>query len=71
MDNPAKIVFIHGFEDEEIRTLMGAVKAAFPGRGDLAFAMSTETNLEWKVKDLIAEVSTEHAYMKTAQRKDS
>ena len=70
MDNSTKIVFIHGFSDNETRTLLQAVKTAFPDT-DIAFAMSTETNKEWLVKDLIREVSAEHAYMKSAKRQSS
>lgn len=70
MSNPTKVVFIHGFSDNEARTLLQAVKGAFPDT-DIAFAMSTDTNKEWLVKDLIREVSAEHAYMKSAKRESS
>lgn len=59
-----KVVFINGFTQDETVKIMRAVKSAIENPEDTAFAMGTETNVEWKVKDLIAEVSAEHEYMK-------
>lgn len=56
------LVFLHGMSREEAVTAMRAVKAALPDR-DIAFSMSTPSNVQWKVADLIEEVSAEHRYM--------
>ncbi len=58
-----KVIFINGFSQDETVTIMRAVKAAIAAPGDTAFAMGTETNREWIVKDLISEVRREHEYM--------
>lgn len=61
-----KIVFLHGCTDEEIRGLLKATRAALgPERyREFAFCTSTPTNLEWKLKDLVADVWEEHEYMR-------
>jgi len=66
MDQP--VVFLHGFtQDQLLAILRGAKKAAAEAGldpGVIAFASSTPTNLEWKVRDLIAEVREEHEFMR-------
>ena len=59
MENP-KIVLLHGFTAEEAVAAMRALKAALPEAKDAAFAMSTPSNLEWKLKDLFEHVGEEH-----------
>jgi hypothetical protein len=55
-----KIVILHGFTPEESLAAMRALKSALPSAGDAAFATTTETNLGWKLKDLIEHVAEEH-----------
>ncbi|HUI69460.1 MAG TPA: DUF3783 domain-containing protein [Spirochaetia bacterium] len=43
---------------------MRAVKAASSDPGEIAFAVTTPTNLEWKIKDLVDQVRFEHEYLK-------
>lgn len=66
MDNP--VVFLHGFSDKTLFDLVAAIKKAARDGGidpsAIAFASSTPTNLNWKVKDLIREVRKEHRTMK-------
>ncbi len=45
--------------------MMRAVKAAAPDPADIAFAVTTETNLSWRVKDLVGQVREEHEFLKT------
>ncbi len=59
----AKVVFMHGFTNEEAVAIMRAVKAALADPGAVAFSVSTPSNLEWKVADLVREVAEEHAQM--------
>ena len=59
-----KVIFINGFTQDETVIIMRAVKAVIDDPAEAAFAMGTETNREWLVKDLIKEVREEHAYMK-------
>lgn len=59
-----KIVVLHGFTQDEAVTVMRAVKAALPSATDAAFAMSTPTNMEWKLADLFEHVGEEHRQMK-------
>jgi hypothetical protein len=58
-----KVVFMHGFTKDEALAAMRAVKAAVADPSSIAFSMSTETNLSWKVSDLVREVSREHEEM--------
>jgi alkanesulfonate monooxygenase SsuD/methylene tetrahydromethanopterin reductase-like flavin-dependent oxidoreductase (luciferase family) len=66
MDTP--VVLLHGFTDEQALAVMRAAKQAAAGAGrdpaSIAFAMTTTTNVEWQVKELLAEVAEEHEYMK-------
>ena len=58
-----KLVMFHGFEQEEVLEFVRLIKAGFQKPREVAFCMTTETNLEWKIKDLIADVTEEHQYM--------
>jgi len=55
-----KVIVLHGFDPEEALAALRALKAALPSAVDAAFATTTETNLEWKLKDLLEHVSDEH-----------
>jgi hypothetical protein len=61
------VVFLHGFEGDALMTIIQAVKQAAPQAGidpaDIAFASSTPTNREWKVRNLIREIRKEHTYL--------
>ncbi len=59
-----KVVFLHGFSQEEISRIMKGVRSVAADPGSVAFCMSTMNNLEWKVKDLLKDVAEEHEYMK-------
>ncbi len=59
-----KLILLHGFSHEEINKILKAVKAVAEDPKDIAFAMSTPTNLEWKIKDLIHDVRGDHEYLK-------
>lgn len=59
-----KLVLMHGFSNGEAVALMRAIKAASSDPGDIAFAITTPTNLEWQIKDLVDQVRTEHEYLK-------
>jgi hypothetical protein len=66
MDNP--VVFLHGFSETALFDLVTIIKKAAREAdidpGLIAFASSTPTNLNWKIKDLIREVRREHEMMK-------
>ncbi|MGA2546853.1 MAG: DUF3783 domain-containing protein [Rectinemataceae bacterium] len=64
-----KIIVLHGFKPEEALAAMRALKAAIPSAGDAAFATTTETNLGWKVKELIEHVTEEHRRFREMPRK--
>ncbi len=59
-----RVVFLHGFSDEEITRIIRGVKSVVGDADSAAFCTSTATNLEWKVQDLIDDVLKEHDYMK-------
>jgi hypothetical protein len=59
-----RVVLIHGFSREETIAVMRAAKSAAKDPQGIAFTTSTPTNLDWKLRDLIAEVREEHEYMR-------
>ena len=59
-----KVIFMHGFSQEEMSRIMRGVRSVVEEPGAVAFCMSTERNLEWKVGDLIKDVTEEHDYLK-------
>ena len=59
-----KLVLMHGFTNEEAVAMMRAMKAAAADPGEIAFAITTAANLEWKIKDLVDQVRLEHEYLK-------
>ena len=61
--NTGKVVVMHGFTQEEAVAAMRAIKVALQVQNEVAFAMSTETNLAWKLSDLVEHVLEEHEFM--------
>lgn len=59
-----RVIFLHSFSQDEIRKILSAVKLAFDTPLDIAFCMSTQNNMSWKVKDLISDVREDHEYLK-------
>ncbi len=59
---------MHGLSQDEALAAMRAIKAALKVQHEVAFAMSTETNLAWKLSDLVEHVLEEHAFMTQAQQ---
>jgi enoyl-[acyl-carrier-protein] reductase (NADH) len=59
-----KLILLHGFSNEEAVAVMRAVKAVVPEPAEIAFAVTTPTNLEWKINDLVDQVRFEHEYLK-------
>ena len=60
---------MHDIPQEKLAIVMRAVRAAL--KTDVIFSITTETNLEWKVKDLITELISEHEYMKKFRNKNN
>jgi Domain of unknown function (DUF3783) len=58
-----KLIMFHGFNQEEALGLLKMIKANLAEPREVAFCMTTENNLDWKIRDLIADVTEEHAYM--------
>ena len=58
-----KVVMLHGFSKDEVLTVMRLIKDQMKDRNDVAFCMTTPTNLDWTVKDMIKDVWEEHVYM--------
>jgi len=44
--------------------MMKAVKSTVKDPSGVAFSMTTPTNIEWKIKDLVNEVREEHEYLR-------
>lgn len=56
------VIIMHDIPQEKLAIVMRAIRAALGT--DVIFSITTETNLEWKVKDLIKELISEHKHMK-------
>ena len=63
-DRGYRVVFMHGFGQDEMGRIMKGVKSIVDDPGKVAFCMSTENNVEWKIRDLISDVTEDHDYMK-------
>jgi len=59
-----KVILLHGFDREEIAKILKAVKSVAKDPQEIAFAMSTPTNLNWKIKDFIDDVRGDHEYLR-------
>ncbi len=67
-ENNERVVIMHGFEKEKVFEIMRAVKASVDNPSEIAFSVSTPTNLEWKLKDIISDVREDHTYFKEQER---
>ena len=66
-----KVIIFHGFTGEELETLIKILKKDFPKYKDTILATTTETSLNWKVKELINELIEEREYFKKQSKKNS
>jgi hypothetical protein len=68
---PPRVLVLHGFDDQTAIRIMRAVKQICEEPSGIAFSMTTPTNIDWKVGDLLREVLSEHAYMIKKQQEES
>ncbi|HPE36478.1 MAG TPA: DUF3783 domain-containing protein [Spirochaetales bacterium] len=59
-DTTDKLVLMHGLTPDEALKAMRAVKTALGFTDEVAFALTTEHNMEWKVAELVEHVLEEH-----------
>jgi len=59
-----RMVLLHGFNNQEAVAIMRAVKSVIEDPQGVAFSVTTPTNIQWQVGQLIREVREEHEYMK-------
>lgn len=68
-----RVVILNGFNDAEIRGIIGAVRSIFKeatSRGiyeeapDIIFARTTQKSIKMRLQDLIVDMSEDHAYLK-------
>jgi hypothetical protein len=64
-----RIIILHGFTAEEAVAAMRSLKESLPAAKDAAFAMSTPTNLQWKLADLIEHIGEEDRQFKNKRDK--
>ena len=69
MDEDFKAVILHGYTNEEAVAVMRAVKTLGLGAASTAFATTTPTSVEWKVRDLIEHLAEEHALVRERAKK--
>jgi hypothetical protein len=63
-DRGYKVIFMHGFTQDEVGRILRGVKSVVEDPGKVAFCMSTDNNVDWKIRDLIDDVTEEHDFMK-------
>jgi hypothetical protein len=61
--NEAKVIVFYGLTNDEAVKAMRAVKTALETKDGVAFAMTTPTNIEWPMGELVAHVWEEHIEM--------
>ena len=59
-----KVILLHGFSQAELSAILKAVKSVAEDPKDIAFAMSTPTNLKWRFRDIINDVRGDHEYLR-------
>ncbi|OHD78640.1 MAG: hypothetical protein A3J97_01885 [Spirochaetes bacterium RIFOXYC1_FULL_54_7] len=59
----AKVIVFYGLSNDEAVKTMRAVKTALETKDGVAFAMTTPTNIEWPMGELVAHVWEEHIEM--------
>ncbi len=59
-----KVVLLHGFTQSEISLILKAVKSVVENPQDIAFAMTTPTNMGWRIRDFVADVRGDHEYLR-------
>ncbi len=57
-----RVILFHGFSQEELSALVTLLKGSPRLPEETILATTTETSLEWKVQDLIRELSQEHRF---------
>jgi len=67
--NDQKIVILNGFKPEEALVAMRALREALPSAADAAFATTTETNIGWKLGELMDHIAEEHRRFKAMPKK--
>jgi hypothetical protein len=60
----AKVILLHGLEQEEIHKVIRAVKSVLAEPSSVAFAMSTPTNLKWPLEKTVEDIWGDHEYLK-------
>jgi hypothetical protein len=59
-----RTVVMHGFAKDEIVKIMRLIKGELENPKEIVFCMSTPTNLEWKLKDIVKDTRNEHEELK-------
>jgi hypothetical protein len=59
-----RVILMNGFSQPEILKIMRTVKSMYENPRDLIFATTTKNNLDFKLKDLILDLSEDHEYLK-------
>ncbi|KLO22399.1 hypothetical protein X275_06170 [Marinitoga sp. 1197] len=62
------VIILNGFTSDEINKIMKAIKNV-EGLPRIIFATTTETNINWTIKDLINELKQEDIEVKKALKK--
>jgi hypothetical protein len=66
----SRVILMHTEKREQILEIMKSFKSAMANRGDLIFAMITETALSWTFQYYLDHVIEEHEYMKSHRPED-
>lgn len=63
------VILFHGFSGEDLNALIDTLKHSPSFPGNIIMATTTPTSIQWRIKDLLKELSEERAALKELNRK--
>ncbi|NOY23003.1 MAG: DUF3783 domain-containing protein [Acidobacteria bacterium] len=58
------VILFHGFSGEQLNALIDTLKHSPAFAGNIIMATTTPTSVQWRIKDLLLELSEERAALK-------
>ena len=65
------VILFHGFSAEDLNVLIDTLKQSPAFDSNIIMATTTETSVQWHIKDLLIELSEERAALKDLNRKQN
>lgn len=65
-----RVILMNGFSQPEIIQIMRTIKSMYEDPQNLIFVTTTKSNLDFKLRDLIHDVSEDHEYLRNNPPKE-